>query len=128
MKDELREAARVVAEQKQRDDDVGSLIPCEWSHLGIFRNGFDAGYEAGKPKWIPVSERLPDTARFVWVTITDHGSLPLVFEAHRDSEGLTLTGWCVKFYDAKYRPLTDGQKVIAWQEIPRTPEPYTEGE
>jgi len=115
MKDELREAARTA------DFRYGKI-----NHE--YDDGFDAGYEAGKPKWIPVSERLPDTARFVWVTITDLGSFPLVFEAHRDFEGLTLTGWCVKFYDAKYHPLTDGQKVIAWQEIARTPEPYTEGE
>ena len=25
-----------------------------------FKRGYEKGYEAGKPKWIPVSERLPD--------------------------------------------------------------------
>jgi hypothetical protein len=25
-----------------------------------FKNGYEKGYEDGKPKWIPVSERLPD--------------------------------------------------------------------
>lgn len=25
-----------------------------------FKNGYEKGYEAGKPKWIPVSERLPN--------------------------------------------------------------------
>ena len=24
-----------------------------------FKHGYEKGYEAGKPKWIPVSERLP---------------------------------------------------------------------
>lgn len=25
-----------------------------------FKHGYEKGYEAGKPKWIPVSERLPE--------------------------------------------------------------------
>lgn len=25
-----------------------------------YKHGYEKGYEAGKPKWIPVSERLPD--------------------------------------------------------------------
>lgn len=25
-----------------------------------YENGYQKGYEAGKPKWIPVTERLPD--------------------------------------------------------------------
>ena len=27
-----------------------------------FKRGYEKGYEAGKPKWIPVSERLPEIA------------------------------------------------------------------
>lgn len=25
-----------------------------------YKNGYDKGYEDGRPKWIPVAERLPD--------------------------------------------------------------------
>jgi hypothetical protein len=33
-----------------------------------YRNGYEKGLEDGKPKWIPVSERLPDSNRTVLVS------------------------------------------------------------
>ena len=30
-----------------------------------YKNGYEKGYEAGKPKWIPVSERLPELDELV---------------------------------------------------------------
>ena len=32
-----------------------------------FKNGYEKGYKAGKPKWIPVSERLPEPGQEVIV-------------------------------------------------------------
>ena len=36
---------------------------CFWATEQAYKNG----YEAGKPKWIPVTERLPDTQEYDWV-------------------------------------------------------------
>jgi hypothetical protein len=34
-----------------------------------FKHGYEKGYEAGKPKWIPVTERLPEKrGRYLVVT------------------------------------------------------------
>ena len=32
-----------------------------------FKHGYEKGYEAGKPKWIPVSDRLPEPGDYVMV-------------------------------------------------------------
>lgn len=30
-----------------------------------YKNGYDKGYEDGRPKWIPVTERLPESYKLV---------------------------------------------------------------
>jgi len=50
MKDELREAALIQYTHDYWINDEAEIH---------FNNGFDAGYEAGKPKWIPVGQKCP---------------------------------------------------------------------
>ena len=45
------------------------------------------GYEAGKPKWIPVSERLPKNFVSVLVHIPEMNPCPAVMEAYRFDDG-----------------------------------------
>lgn len=57
------------------------------------RNGYEAGYEAGAPKWIPMAERLPENGQQV---LRYHGmawnpKITLVFYYKNDEQ---LYGWC----------------------------------
>lgn len=36
-----------------------------------YKNGYEKGYAAGKPKWIPVSERLPEDEKKVLCIMDD---------------------------------------------------------
>lgn len=77
---ELREAARDAAITKIKEDarkynhrhiDAPLSVPSVLVDDFSARLGFDAGYEAGKPKWIPVSERLPTKDGLYLITDTD---------------------------------------------------------
>ena len=51
-----------------------------------FNNGYDKGYADAKPKWIPVTERLPDKSEYDWVLVNirlepeDYNGVPCVAE------------------------------------------------
>ena len=87
-----------------------------------YKNGYSAGYEAGRrsvgvQKWIPVTERLPDTQEYDWVLAQIAfipGCLfgvPVVAEL-RDG----------KWYDA-YDETIEGEyeKVTHWMLLPEPP-------
>ena len=43
-----------------------------------FKHGYEKGYEAGKPKWIPVSERLPEFEEPVMGWDAESGDMGIV--------------------------------------------------
>ena len=64
------------------------------------------GYEAGKPKWISVEERLPESQNPVLVVAVSKGmGLPYVFKAaHINHHEITEDeyGWTDGEYDSEY--------------------------
>ena len=81
------------------------------------------GYEAGKPKWIPVSERLPQEDE-PEATICEQVQVLL-------SNGFVTTGWCNRYYKVWWH-LNHGEThfvgfnyedtpVIAWQPLAEPP-------
>ena len=79
-----------------------------------FKNGYEKGYEDGKPKWIPVGERLPEEFVSVLVHIPEANPCPPVMEAYRIGDG-----WVTKM------AAFDIDCATHWMPLP---EPPKEGE
>lgn len=80
-----------------------------------YRNGYADGLKDGKPKWIPVEERLPqqpDETVLVYVCCRWHEQPTL---------GNYDNGWELYF------PLHQKERVIAWMPLPEPPEEATHG-
>lgn len=74
-----------------------------------YAKAYKNGYEAGKPKWIPVTERLPQNFVSVLGYMTDAGDFPPVRE-------------CYTVGNAFYFPaLSDVHPVSHWCEMPEPP-------
>ena len=76
-----------------------------------FKHGYEKGYEAGKPKWIPVSERLPE--KHERVIVCD------VREDFRDAWEFEGEGWFNGLWTL------EKEEVTHWMPLP---EPPKEGE
>jgi hypothetical protein len=72
-----------------------------------FKHGYEKGYEAGKPKWIPVTERLPEAGKCVLI----------YSEKGKVAEGqYTVTqDW------AQFRWSATKVKVTHWMPLPEAP-------
>ena len=84
-----------------------------------YKHGYEKGYEAGKPKWIPVGERLPKLESYVYTVDV------LFFDyeegIHVGYANLETGAWKDKYS----RDLYEGRKVTHWMPLP---EPPKEGE
>ena len=80
--------------------------------------GYKRGYEAGKPKWIPVSERLPEDEELVLIICKN---------------GAMFVGYCGKQYcdqERRWRiktalnstKLLNLGRVTHWMPLPKPPE------
>ena len=76
-----------------------------------FKHGYEKGYEAGKPKWIPVSERLPENGDTVIVCDTREDYVNSFWYDH---------GW---WYNEGHR--VSLEEITHWMPLP---EPPKEGE
>lgn len=75
------------------------------------------GYEKGKPKWIPVGERLPQNFISVLVHIPDMKPCPTVMEAYRFDDG-----WVTKM------AAFDIECATHWMPLPEPPDLSTGGQ
>ena len=71
---------------------------------------YKRGYEAGKPKWISVTERLPGEFISVLVCIPSEAPLPMVKEAY-----LANGWWVTKMAIFKQEDITH------WMPLPEAP-------
>lgn len=105
MKDELREAAEIAGTR---------AFPAHPHFRGTGAALYIAGYEAGKPKWIPVS-KLPDEEDDYLVQYgfnDDTG--PFISTAEFFPEGDDPAGWLI------HRTSSESAEVIAWMRLPDT--------
>ena len=72
-----------------------------------FKRGYEKGYEAGKPKWIHVSERLPDENEGV-VLVYDGGVEPAIVDGDIFLEYDKYEGWEIN-------------NVTHWMPLPEPP-------
>jgi hypothetical protein len=75
-----------------------------------FKHGYEKGYAAGKPKWIPVTDRLPEKYTSAIVYRKDK-----YFYMLRYSPAL---GW--HFYDSEWGDVTVDD-VTHWMPLPEPP-------
>ena len=75
----------------------------------IQEEAYKRGYEAGQPKWIPVTERLPKNFVSVLGYMTDAGEFPPVRECYTVGNAF--------FFPA----LGDKHPVSHWCEMPEPP-------
>lgn len=77
---------------------------CHWATEQAYKNGF----EAGKPKWIPVTERLPE-----------HGDVVLIYTKHKDIQvfqwDAVYDGWVGDRYNYSKKVVTH------WMPLPEPP-------
>lgn len=97
--------------------------------------GYDVGYWAGRrdyePKWIPVTERLPEEDREVLISYrykegegdTSHVNISITTYGTMYFGGRKIEG--VKHWRAPFEYFESNYEVIAWMPLPT---PYKDGE
>ena len=87
----------------------------------------DFAIEHANPKWIAVSERLPDENNLgkKWITCEGDGFGPVVCEGKYLP---ALKRWEWIYTQNYYTPVIDGITVTAWMEIEPMPQPYTDSD
>lgn len=101
-------------------DDVLSNRPTERDSLIVaVQKAFDA---LEKQRWIPVSEKLPEDSRQVFVYARSVHFALAKYDEMREANGTYKKQWVT--FDA-WKPMYTIKNVIAWRPLP---EPYTEEE
>ena len=82
-----------------------------------YKHGYEKGYEAGKPKWIPVTERLPDKNGEYICRHTDKSVHSAEYESIYGS-----FGYWFDFWEDEYKEWIDYEGVTHWMPLPAAPE------
>lgn len=110
-----------MTKEEAKDIAITSAYKAFGSSAGAYGFLFDAGVEFATPKWIPVSERLPDTDGWYAVTVNDNDGFPDLVEPYwYDIEGWS-DGQGLYIKDSTF----SDHILIAWMPLP---EPYRQGE
>ena len=75
-----------------------------------YKHGYEKGYADGKPKWIPVSERLPQNFVSVLGYMTDAGDFPPVRECYTVGNAFFFPALCDKHPVSHWMPLPEPPK------------------
>ena len=78
-----------------------------------YKNGYSNGYEAGKPKWIPVTERLPKKEEYVLLWYAKNNRNPTLHAKNPAAVGRLTHGMFI----------VDGcsVEVTHWMPLPEPP-------
>ena len=71
-----------------------------------YKNGYDNGYEDGRPKWIPVTERLPEESGGYLVYCGDYDGICILYCEVLKTKSKWRTKW---------------KKVTHWMPLPEPP-------
>ena len=90
-----------------------------------YKNGYDKGYEYGRPKWIPVTERLPKVAtthNTRWDKSTDSIRV-LCACVQADGKKMVKEGYCKVYSDGTIHWKIPGtiHSVTHWMHLPEPP-------
>lgn len=77
-----------------------------------YKNGYDKGYEDGRPKWIPVTDRLPEEGKEVLALSPEYEEYQIGWLAKCEEEqcGVVCVGDGIELY-----------KVTHWMPLPEPP-------
>ena len=75
-----------------------------------YKHGYEKGYEAGKPKWIPVSERLPEKCETVLCLLPTKECWVATWNIVDDQMWSDGESWCSKDYVTNWMPLPEPPK------------------
>ena len=80
-----------------------------------FKHGYEKGYEAGKPKWIPVGERFPKLESYVY-------SVDVLFYQYEDGIHTGYVDLQTGVWKDRYsRDIYPDYKVTHWMPLPEPP-------
>ena len=110
---EIAEHIQQAADAIEQLSNAGSAYGRGWTL------GYDAGREESKPRWIPVTERLPEMYETVLV-VNDDG---MCQTAERTESFDTKDGWAIHYcvYDADAWDEDENGVITHWMPLPKRP-------
>lgn len=132
MYEELVESLRVCASDKTARCYNGcheERIPGCACGIKLMLKAADAIEELSKPRWIPVTEQLPEDGVAVNIVWRNHS--PVIYYQHIKDKPQTATGvyyhgrwyWLAEYGEWEHDKIDEAIEVTHWQPLPPLPEP-----